>query len=83
MTTLDAANTRIPRDAFESVVSARKRVCIKHKTAGRAYLVSKADVELLEAIEDALDVRAAEEALAEMKGKKPIPWEQIKARLGL
>ena len=83
MTTLDAADTRIPRDDFDSVVSARKRVCIQHKTAGRAYLVSEADVQLLEAVEDALDVRAAEEALTEMKGKKPIPWEQIKARLRL
>jgi hypothetical protein len=35
--------------------------------------------------EDMADVRAAEQARAEMKatGEAPIPWEQVKADLGL
>lgn len=35
--------------------------------------------------EDMADVRAAEQARAEMKatGETPIPWEQVKADLGL
>ena len=40
---------------------------------------------LMELAEDMADIRAAEEARAEMKatGEAPIPWEQVKADLGL
>lgn len=40
---------------------------------------------ILELAEDAADIRAAEEARAEMEatGATPIPWEQVKADLGL
>lgn len=35
--------------------------------------------------EDLLDIRAADEALAEAeeKGERPIPWSQVKAEFGL
>jgi prevent-host-death family protein len=40
---------------------------------------------LLELAEDMADIRAAEEARAEMRetGAEPIPWEEVKADLGL
>jgi prevent-host-death family protein len=40
---------------------------------------------LIELAEDMADIRAAEAARAEMKatGQAPIPWEQVKADLGL
>ena len=40
---------------------------------------------LIELAEDMADVRAAEEARVEMRetGATPIPWEQVKADLGL
>jgi len=40
---------------------------------------------ILELAEDMTDIRAAEAARAEMKatGEAPIPWEQVKADLGL
>ena len=40
---------------------------------------------LRERLEDEADARAARRALAEMRRKKqkPIPWEQVKAELGL
>jgi prevent-host-death family protein len=40
---------------------------------------------LLELAEDMADIRAAEEARAEMRetGAAPIPWEEVKADLGL
>ena len=40
---------------------------------------------ILELAEDMADIRAAEAARAEMKatGEAPIPWEQVKADLGL
>jgi prevent-host-death family protein len=40
---------------------------------------------ILELAEDMADIRAAEAARAEMKatGEAPIPWDQVKADLGL
>lgn len=40
---------------------------------------------LIELAEDMADIRAAEEARAEMRatGETPIPWDQVKADLGL
>jgi len=40
---------------------------------------------LIELAEDMTDIRAAEAARAEMRatGEAPIPWEQVKADLGL
>jgi hypothetical protein len=40
---------------------------------------------IIEMAEDMADIRAAEAARAEMKatGETPIPWEQVKADLGL
>jgi prevent-host-death family protein len=41
--------------------------------------------QILELAEDMADIRAAEAARAEMQatGEAPIPWEQVKADLGL
>lgn len=53
----------------------------------RVAAVIDADVleRIIELAEDALDIRAAAEALAEMEatGARPIPWEQVEADLGL
>ena len=40
---------------------------------------------IVELAEDMADIRAAEAARAEMKdtGEQPIPWEDVKADLGL
>jgi len=40
---------------------------------------------ILDLAEDMADIRAAEQARAEMRatGETPIPWEQVKADLGL
>ena len=46
-------------------------------------LVPMDDLALLEKLEDEADVKAARAALAEIErtGEKPIPWEQVKAKL--
>ncbi len=46
-----------------------------------AAIIPLEDLRLLEEMEDAEDVRAAEEALAE--GGEPIPLENLKAELGI
>ncbi len=51
-----------------------------------AALIDADDLdELLELAEDMADIRAAEAARQEMRatGEAPIPWEQVKADLGL
>lgn len=51
-----------------------------------AAVIDAEDLErLLELAEDMADIRAAEAARAEIKatGEAPIPWEQVKADLGL
>jgi len=48
-----------------------------------AAIVPIEDVSLLEAIEDELDLAAAREALADPENAVTIPWEQVKADLGL
>jgi hypothetical protein len=49
------------------------------------FLVSQEDLELLEMLEDGYWAKEGRKALEEFKraGGKPIPWEQVKARLGL
>ena len=51
-----------------------------------AAVIDADDLEgILELAEDMADIRAAEAARAEMKatGEKPIPWDEVKADLGL
>ena len=51
-----------------------------------AAVIDADDLErLLDLAEDMADIRAAEEARAEMRatGATPIPWEEVKADLGL
>ncbi len=50
-------------------------------TKSKIVIVPLGDVALLEALEDFLDNEAADKALAE-PGKN-IPWEKVKAELGL
>jgi prevent-host-death family protein len=48
-----------------------------------AAIVPIEDLDLLERLEDEIDLRAAREALADPVNADPIPWEQVKAELGL
>ena len=51
-----------------------------------AAVIDAEDLErILELAEDMADIRAAEAARAEMRatGETPIPWDQVKADLGL
>jgi prevent-host-death family protein len=48
-----------------------------------AAIVPIEDLDLLERLEDEIDLRAAREALADPLNADPIPWEQVKAELGL
>lgn len=46
-----------------------------------AAIVPMADIELLEALEDEIDLAAAREALADPRNVTPNPWDEVRARL--
>jgi prevent-host-death family protein len=58
----------------------RERVVVTRRGKRLIALVSVDDLELIEAIEDRIDVQAAEKALKE---KGSIPWEKVKKQLGV
>ena len=85
MTVLTASKARIPPDTFNRVAYQGERVRIDRRGAPSVAIIPIEDLELLEFLEDQIDIDAAEKALAEMKtqGEKPVPWDEVKARLGL
>jgi prevent-host-death family protein len=60
-----------------------KRFLLERHDKGVAAIVSVEDLALLEAIENRRDLEEARRALAEVAEKGAIPWEQVKAELGL
>ena len=85
MTNLKASQTRIPPDTFNRVAYQRQRVRIDRRGGRPVFLVSEEDLELLEQLEDRYWAEEGQKALKEFErsGKKPVPWEKIKERLGL
>ena len=65
------------------VAYAHERVILERRGKNVAALVSIEDLELLELMEDRTDLEAARKALADAKGKKLIPWKDLKKKLGL
>jgi prevent-host-death family protein len=60
-----------------------RRFLLERNNRPVAAIVSVEDLALLEAIEDQRDLEDARRALAEYAEKGAIPWEQVKAELGL
>jgi len=68
-------------DTINRVAYQGERVVLERRGKGVAAMVSMEDLALLEKLEDEADVKAARAALKE-EGDA-IPWEQVKAELGL
>lgn len=85
MTSINASRARIPTRVFNEVVFRNERVEVRHRSGASVYLVSKEDIELLEAIEDYVDLLEVKKAIQELEEGKEvlIPWEEVKQRLGL
>lgn len=82
--TASQARENLP-EALNRVAYGGDRIRIKRRGKVLAALVSAEDLKLLEELEDRYWAREAEKALEEFKksGEKAIPWEEVKASLGL
>lgn len=68
-------------DLLNRVAYSGERVVLHRRGKNVAALVSMEDLELLRSLEDRLDNQEADGALTE--GGEPVPWETVKADLGL
>jgi len=81
MTRLAASSLRQKlADALNRVAYKGERIVLERHGKDVAALVSLQDLAVLEALEDRIDLEAAREALKEPGS---VPWETVKARLGL
>ncbi len=83
MTTLD---TSVARKDFSDVVEAAnkgERILLKRNGKKVAAIVSVRDLAYLRAVEDRIDREEADAALKDAEEHGTIPWEVLKARLGL
>jgi len=67
-------------DVLGRVAYGRERVVVISRGQPKAAIISMEDLETLEDLEDA---QAAREAMEEYERGETIPWEQVKAELGL
>lgn len=81
--TVAVDQTRAELAELVDLVHARdERVVLVRHGRPVAALISAEDLELLEQLEDAADMRAAEEALADPENQgPPIAWEDVEAEL--
>ena len=70
-------------DLVNRVAYGHERVRIVRRGRGLVAVVPIGDLALIEAIEDRIDIEAAEAALADPTNAVRIPWEQVKAELDL
>lgn len=65
------------------VAYGHERVLLTRRGRELAAVVSVDDAQLLERLEDELDLADARAALANPENADPVPWEQVRANLGL
>jgi prevent-host-death family protein len=68
-------------DILNEVSVRGDRVVLDRHGKAVAAMIPIEDLEMLEALEDRYDIELARQALAESEDR--VPWEQIKAKLGL
>ena len=81
-----AAAGKPPAPVSESALARARhgeRVVLRQGRRAVAAVVSIADLRLLQKLEDEEDLRDVRAARVEMKRKGTIPWEKVKAELGL
>jgi len=80
-------STKEAREQLSTVISraafTKERVIVTRHGKAIAAVVPIEDVELLERLENRIDLEDARAALAEVKKKGTVSWEDIKAELNL
>jgi prevent-host-death family protein len=75
------------RDQFSELINraafGQERIVLTRRGKALVAVVPIADLELLQRLEDRCDLEEARLALAEAATGDTVPWEQIKAELGL
>jgi prevent-host-death family protein len=70
-------------EILNRVAYAKDRVRITRRGKEVAAVVPIEDLELIERLEDEIDIREAQRALADVRKHGTIPWEKVKKELGL
>ncbi len=86
MTKLAASQARDAfSDTLNRVAYRGERIVLRRRGKDLAAIVPIEDLNLIQKTEDEIDLRKAKRALADMrrKGLKPVPYEQVRRRLGL
>jgi prevent-host-death family protein len=86
MTKLAASQARDAfSDTLNRVAYRGERIVLRRRGKDLAAIVPIEDLKLIQRTEDEIDQREAKKALSDMKrrGLKPIPYEQVRKRLGL
>lgn len=75
------------RKDFSGVVNrtayGKERVVLHRRGKDLVAVVPIEDLALLEQLEDAVDLEDTRQALHDPKNRRRIPWEKVKANLGL
>jgi prevent-host-death family protein len=70
-------------EVINQVAYGKERVLITRHGKQLVALVPVEDYQLLEDLEDRIDLEKTRAALDEAKAQGTVPWEQVKAELGL
>jgi prevent-host-death family protein len=82
--TLNSTNARENlSEVLNRVAFAKDRVRITRRGKAVAAVVPIEDLELIERLEDQIDIREAQKALADVRKHGTIAWEEAKKELGL
>jgi len=80
--TLPRVTASEAREEFSEILSrvayGDERIAIQRRGKDLAVLISMADLQMLEALEDRADLAAARRAVAEAEKKGTTPWEDVK-----
>ena len=84
---MTSVSTVEARERFSEVVNraafGQERIVLTRRGKALAAVVPIEDLKWMEELEDQMDIEAARKSLAEAREKGTIPWEDIKAELGL
>lgn len=84
MSVADSINISAARDDLAQIVNrvayGNERVRLVRRGRDLAAVVPTADLDLLEALDDELDLAAARDALADPANAGRIPWEELRTR---